>query len=751
MSSADTKLLDELVADVRRSFVEDNTILSFTEYFNLVLEQPQRHLRSSAQYLVDMLDHYGREELEHPIGKVTRFSLFDAPFSAGEGRVAGQETVQDALYRILANFARQGCVNKLVVMHGPNGSAKSSLVRCMMAGMEDYARATEGAVYSFNWIFPSSKHSSQGIGFGSEQRTAAAGDSLAYIDAESIDARVPCSMHDHPIFLVPQAQRHGLLSQLLPESSAIPQPGAKPQTIISDYLRHGDLCQKCRRIYDALLTSYDGDARKVLNHVQIERLYLSRRYRRGAATIEPQMSVDARIQQVTADRSMASLPKALQHVSLFEPGGPLVDANRGLLEFSDLLKRPVESFKYLLSTVETATVSMDSFLLQLDMVFMASTNETYLDAFKEHPDFPSFKGRMELVKVPYLLSYGAEKEIYEPQITPRVVGRHVAPHATDVAALWAVLTRMRRNDHTLYPEEISGVIDTLTPIEKLWLYDTADVPERLTAREARELRHSIGDLHRESLAYPNYEGRFGASAREIRTALLNAAHHESYKCLSPLAVFDEIRNLLASKTVYEFLKQEVVKGYHDHEAFLKETEELFVGWVDDEVRESMGLAGEASYLELFSRYITHVSHWVKHERLQDPTSGQMIDPDPNLMDEIERVLMGEGEKAEDFRKSVIGNIAARSLDHPDEAPDYGKLFKTYIQRLREDFFDRRRETLRKINENFLKFTSDEAKGLDPKEAEQVAAMKKTLEDRFGYCVHCARDTVAYLLKTRYAG
>ena len=110
-------------------------------------------------------------------------------------------------------------------------------------------------------------------------------------------------------------------------------------------------------------------------------------YNVTAATIEPQLSVDARIQQVTADRSFSALPKALQHISLYEPSGPLVDANRGLLEYSDLLKRPVESFKYLLDTVETATVSMDSFVLHLDMVFLASSNETYLDAFKEHPDF----------------------------------------------------------------------------------------------------------------------------------------------------------------------------------------------------------------------------------------------------------------------------------------------------------------------------------------------------------------------------
>jgi len=402
-------------------------------------------------------------------------------------------------------------------------------------------------------------------------------------------------MHDHPLFLLPQSQRLTLLEQLLPQAQVTPQRdddplGPAPEAIVSDYLRLGDLCYKCRRIYDALLASYDGDVLKVLNHVQVERFYVSRRYRRGAATIEPQVSVDARIQQVTADRSLASLPKALQYIALYEPAGPLVDANRGLLEYSDLLKRPVEAFKYLLATVETANVSMDSFVLHVDMVYLASTNETYLDAFKEHPDFPSFKGRMELLRVPYLLRYTAERDIYLPQVTKRVVGRHVAPHAVDVAALWAVLTRVRRSDPSLYPREIAEVIESLTPIEKLRLYDTGEVPGRLTTREANELRHRTGEVYRESSGYPIYEGRFGASAREIRTALLNAAHREGFRCLSPLAVFAELKEVLAAKSVYEFLKQEVVHGYHDHAAFLRQTEDLYTAWIDDEVRESTGIA-----------------------------------------------------------------------------------------------------------------------------------------------------------------
>ncbi|OGQ77501.1 MAG: serine protein kinase [Deltaproteobacteria bacterium RIFOXYA12_FULL_58_15] len=740
-----------MVKDIRKAFVEGQTILSFPEFFNLMIEEPERHLRSTAQYLVDMLDHFGREQLDLPTGRVTRFKLFDAPFAGGEGRVAGQERVQEAIYRLLANFARQGQINKMLVLHGPNGSAKSSIVRCLMAGMEAYARLSEGAAYSFNWIIPSERLGSGSIGFGAgREAPKAAGESFAYLPADLIDARVPCDMHDHPVFLIPRGLRRSLLNELLPEASTGTNNLDQPHTTISDYLRFGDLCYKCRRIYDALLASYDGDVSKVLDHIQVERFYVSKRYRRGAATIEPQLSVDARIQQVTADRSMQSLPKSLQYISLYEPSGPLVDANRGLLEFSDLLKRPVDAFKYLLDTIETATVSMDSFVLQLDVAFIGSTNEIYLEAFKEHPDFPSFKGRMELVKVPYLNRYADEKQIYEPQINARVVGRHVAPHAIDVASLWAILSRMRRCDSSRYDDELKGIIDDITPMEKLRLYDTGAVPERLSAGQAKELHKAIPDLFKESVSYPQYEGRLGASAREIRTALLNAAHHADYKCLSPLAVFEQLRELLESKSIYEFLKQDKMGKYHDHQAFLEQTEELFTRWVDVEVRESMGLATEGSYSEPFERYIRHVSQWVKKEKVRDPTSGALHDPDEKLMAEIEKVLKADGESAEDFRRSVIGTIGARALENPDFKADYAVIFKPYFERLREDFFASRQKILRRLNINFLKFTSgDKQDGLEPKEREHATAMLECLESRYGYCRNCARDTVAYLLSKRY--
>src|SRR3989441_573835 len=101
--------------------------------------------------------------------------LFDRPFDLGanssqEGEggapICGQEDVQNAIYRILSGFVRAGRMNKLILLHGPNGSAKSSIVAAIQRALEDYSRKEEGQLYRFNWIFPSEKLVKGSIGFG---------------------------------------------------------------------------------------------------------------------------------------------------------------------------------------------------------------------------------------------------------------------------------------------------------------------------------------------------------------------------------------------------------------------------------------------------------------------------------------------------------------------------------------------------------------------------------------------------------
>src|SRR6185436_11867629 len=299
--------------------------------------------------------------------------------------------------------------------------------------------------------------------------------------------------------------------------------------------------------------------------------------------------------------------------------GELVDGNRGIVDFADLLKRPIESYKYLLGTVEQGRVSLDVASLELDTIFIGSLNEGYLAAFKEIPEFQSFKGRMELVRVPYLLDYRVEQKIYEAQIKVAHAesGKHVSPHVAWVTALWAMLTRMKKPLAEKYGKTLSDlVVKLVSGVEK---------------------------IARESDNYPNYEGRTGASAREMKLVIMNAAQSTRYSCLSPFAIFDELEELVRGVTVYEFLKQEPLPGgFHENRKFIFQVRDQLIDKIDDEVRTSMGLLDERRYMERFERYAAHVSYWVKHEKVPNPITGRDEDPDEDMMAEVERILQVTG-------------------------------------------------------------------------------------------------------------
>jgi serine protein kinase len=685
-----------------------------------------------------------------PRGPVTRWKLFDCPFDEGKDHLVGQEEVQGSVYRLISNFAREGRTTRLILLHGPNGSAKSTLVSCIQRALEHYSSLDEGALYRFNWIFPSQKVSRSGIGFGGASAEAVAAlDSYATLEDEHIEAKIVDELRDHPILLLPRDTRRALFDERL---ASVMDQGFRP----ARQLTGGDLSHRNRQIFEALLSSYHGDISKVLRHVQVERFFVSRRYRQAVATVEPQMAVDARSRQLTMDRSLSSLPPALQSLTLYEVQGELVDGNRGVLDFADLLKRPLESFKYLLGTVEQGRVTLDTAVLEVDTVFLASSNEGYLSAFKEVPEFQSFKGRMELVRAPYLLDYRQEQRIYEAHIQAFATAdreKHVAPHVAWATALWSVLTRMRKPMPEKYPKPLAELMARLGPFDKALLYAGESPADGFSVEQQKDLAAGLERIAKESDSYPNYEGRMGASPREMKLLLMNAAQSTKWRCLSPFAVLEELEELVRGVSLYEFLKQEpLAGGYHENRKFIFQVRDRLIDRIDDEVRTSMGLVEERRYIDQFERYVTHASHWIKREKVRNPVTGRNEDPDEELMTDVERVLeVGSGDgKREDFRREVIAKIGAWSIDNPKRKPDYELIFPRPIANLREAFFAERKKQIRKNNEDLLIYLVDGPEKMAPDIAEMCERTVATLKSRFSYCDYCAKDAILALVRKRYS-
>ena len=738
-------MLERIAGTVEEAFRVGGRVLSFEEYLALYAKDPARQGRDASRYVRDMFEHYGTEEIDAPWGKRTRYKLFDLAFEpelSQRDRLVGQEDVQAEIFRVFENFGREGRPNKLLLLHGPNGSSKSTMAMCLMRALEHYATLDEGALYRFHWVFPGAKTIKSRIGFGGEDGVGAPGTSFAHLPEDLIDAKLHNEIRDHPLFLLSVEDRKVVMANALAAAGVTEPP--------PEWLARGRLSHKSQQVYEALLNSYRGDMRQVLRHVSVERWFVSRRYRTGAVTLGPQMSVDAGERQITADRSLAALPAALQAVTLFEAFGELIDAAGGILEYSDLLKRPLESYKYLQLSVETGEVALQHQNVQLNVVLVGSANEVHLLALREHPEWASFRGRLELVRTPYLRSYVQEQQIYDAQIAPHV-GKHVAPHATLAAALFAVLTRMKkpRSEHYSSIKGLPEIVGTLSVLEKADLYARGTIPERLDADQQKVLRAHVRDLYDESKTYPIYEGLMGASPREIKTVLLDAAQDPRFTSLSPLAVLDELAELITRGGEYEWLKQEALPGgYHDPKVFLSSIRGRLLDLREEELRTASGLVEQKSWIDLFDRYVRNVSTWVKGEKVRNSVTGVYEEPDQSLMQHVEKQLGQKKGDADDFRKGIMSGIAAWSIDHPGEKIDNPTVFPQHVKKLKETAFADRSKAIGDLCKHVVVFVEDEGKGLRPehrKAAEEALARLVAI----GHDEGSARDAAAALLRDRF--
>lgn len=737
-------LLAEVSARSAERFRERLQILAFNEYFELVTRSPDRHVRNVPLYLRDMLDHYGTEQVRSPRGLVRRFKLFDSTFNHGATRVLGQEALQNEFYKRLRSFCEKGYVDKLLMLHGPNGTAKSTFIECLVAGMEDYSQTDAGALYTFNWIF-SELADRESLGFHHKPKHRDDG-SLAYLAPEQISFKLSCELKDSPLLLIPRQERESVLRQ------AFEQAGIRARIPVS--LAEGDLCPKCMEIYRALSNAYQGDWRRIVEHVQVERLYVSKRYRRAAVVIQPQRNVDANSRPLNLEKSYR-LPSILNQSSLSELSGDLIDANRGVVEYSDFFKRPLELSKYLLTTSEKSTISLPDAIAWLDCLFTATCNEKNLTLFKRNPDFPSFKGRFELLRAPYLLTWSTEEQLYARDVHAVAQRKHVAPHTTRTIALWSVLTRLRRPRSQNYKGELAGLVSRLRPVEKAKLYDTGQAPEDWPNLERREIQKNLdviaaefdhAEQEFEGIPDAAYEGRRGASPREIFMILNEAAQDASFSCLSPLSVLRAVRRIATDRSLYEFLRLEAEAGYGDVERLTDDVEGEYRRWVRDEVHSALALVEESAYEQQFEDYFRHVKAFDAGEKLMNRHTKKPEPASEDLMKRVEEMVGLGGEKPAVYRKNLIMRIAAWSIDNPGKQVAYREIFGDIFQALRQHYHDAREAAIDKIQGQILRYGTEDWVTVDAADQKQVQEAFERLKANYSYCDACAKEAISYVLR-----
>jgi len=719
-------------------------ILSFNEYLDLFEKRPEQEIRPTYLYLADMMNYFGQEQKKQGL---TFYKLFELDHD-DTPPVFGQHKIQEAIIQNLKNFSEEGFNNKFILLVGPNGSAKSSLIRKFMKGAEEYSKTNEGALFSFSWVFPIDNYVKGSLGLTSKSISHDIS-SYAHLEDKDISAILPSEMRDHPLLLIPVNHRQKIIEDKIGNNKSL------MDAVKKSYLFKGDLSKRNRMVYDALLKNYKGNHREVLKHIRIERFNISRRYSIGAVTIEPQLHVDANLQQITMDRRLASLPPSLQSLNLFQLQGEVVMSNRGILEFSDLLKRPLDTFKYLLMTMETANINLAGILTELDIFFIGTSNEIHLSAFKQHPDYNSFKGRFNFIKVPYLLDYTEEEKIYQQQIISLYDRAKFEPLSLAALCMFAVMTRLRSPQSKDYDDKkLSRIASELNPLQKVMLLSNEQIlPDGMDTESKQVLKAGLAEIIEEYEHDSLYEGKFGLSPRDLKKIIYKLA--DLHKNITFLEVLDFLKDMIAKKGDFDFLNMTPHGDYHHPARFISLIKSHLLDNFDRCLRESLGLVDNRSYEDYIKRYVTNVNAYIKGEKVKNEITGKFEPHDDYFIKEFEASI-NIREDAHKYRSFLIAKLGAYSLDNRGKPIVYTSVFPDIVDSLQESFREEQKKFIQTIAKNIVYFESEigsksEIKGspLSDHDRNEINTVLKNLMTKFHFGHDGAMTLIKYVIKERY--
>ena len=126
---------------------------TFEDYLDIVRADPEV-TRNAFQRLYDMiLSATAPRSIIDNKEKLIRYKFFDDPIDGGQRRHLRPRRPADAAWSTSSSPPRSGygTEKRVLLLHGPVGSSKSTIARLLKKGLEATRAPTEGALYTFGW------------------------------------------------------------------------------------------------------------------------------------------------------------------------------------------------------------------------------------------------------------------------------------------------------------------------------------------------------------------------------------------------------------------------------------------------------------------------------------------------------------------------------------------------------------------------------------------------------------------------
>lgn len=666
----------------REQFKAINTEISFSEYIDLCYQNPKL-IRNSWQTIYDMIMEKGSYPVEEYRKTYVNYKFFDDP----DCPIVGLTPMKDSLVKFIKGAAGgYGTERRILLLHGPVGSSKSTILRLIKRSLEKYSKTDAGAWYSFKWV---------------NLPTGADG---IYNNPEC-----ECPMHEQPLKLLPKEVR----GQIIADINRIHEEIATPQERNDIYTLkcNDELDPLCNFFMNELLKRYEGDLQKVLdNHIKVVRKVYSEANRCGIATFQPKDEKNQDSTELTGDINFRNIGNfgSDSDPRSFSFDGEFCAGNRGIIEFIEALKLDTAFLYDLLGASQEQSIKPKKFAqVSIDEAIFSHTNDPEFQKLKSNQYMEAFRDRTTKIDVPYTLRWNEELRILEKDYGPGKVRQHIAPHTLEIAALWSVLTRLA--------DDKDGKISL---VEKAELYDG-----RLLAGWTEDSVKELKDK------YPEEGMSGGISVRYLQDKISNClANNHDY--VNMFMVLNELRDGLDHCSLLTN-KEQVGRYITCIDLAVKKLTEILKAEVQK------ALVGDKEAIKrLCSNYIDNLMAYINKSKIKDQITGQDRKPDERLMRQIEEKIQIPDTGCDDFRRQIaafIGHLAHEGKSFQwDSNP---KLRKALEAKLFEDVKDT-------IKLSALNMSG--ASVVDKDLQEKIDAVKTRLVKEFGYNERSATDVLEFV-------
>lgn len=530
---------------------------------------------------------------------------------------------------------------RILLLMGPVSGGKSTLVTLLKRGLEQYSRTDAGAVYAIEG----------------------------------------CPMHEDPLHLIPLELRPEIEREL----------GVRVE---------GNLCPSCQM---RLKNEYHGD----IEQVGVVRVLLSEEERVGIGTFSPSDPKSQDIADLTGSIDFSTITEfgSESDPRAYRFDGELNKANRGLMEFQEMLKCDEKFLWNLLSLTQEGNFKAGRFaLISADEMIIAHTNETEYKSFISNKKNEALQSRMIVMPVPYNLRVSEEEKIYAKLIGQSDMKHvHIAPHALRAAAIFSILTRLKESKK-----------QGMDLIKKLRMYDGEEV-EGYKEADLKEMQTEYLD-----------EGMSGIDPRYVINRISSALIKGDLQCMNALDVLRAIKD-----------------GLDQHPSITKEERERYLNFISiarkeydilakSEVQKAFVYSFEESAKTLFENYLDNIEAFCNWSKIRDPLTDEEMEPDERLMRSIEEQI-GISENAKKaFREEILIRISSYSRK--------GKKFEyNNHDRLREAIEKKLFTDLKDI----VKITTS-SKTPDESQLKRINEVSRRLIDEHNYCPICANELLKYV-------